>query len=116
MRLSPMQYASDRILRKAGWPRQRSPPARASDDLTKHPLHDAHFRPHGRYPKCTARDGLGQIPRGRDSMKKLTRSKETLRTLDEQELALVAGGDSGSHEPPHGGPNSCPNTKDPGCS
>jgi hypothetical protein len=54
--------------------------------------------------------------RGKDSMKKLTLSKETLRTLDEQELSLVAGGDSGSHEPPHGGPNSCPNTKDPGCS
>ncbi|HEX5296904.1 MAG TPA: class I lanthipeptide [Streptosporangiaceae bacterium] len=49
-------------------------------------------------------------------MKKLILSKETLRTLDEQELALVAGGDSGSHEPPHGGPNSCPNTKAPGCS
>ena len=49
-------------------------------------------------------------------MKKLILSKETLRTLDEQELSLVAGGDSGSHEPPHGGPNSCPNTKASGCS
>jgi hypothetical protein len=48
--------------------------------------------------------------------KKLTLSKETLRTLDERDLALVVGGDSGAHEPPHGGPNSCPNTKDPGCS
>jgi bacteriocin-like protein len=50
-------------------------------------------------------------------MKKLTLSKETLRTLDEKELSLVVGGadDSGSHEPPHGGPNSCPNTKAPGC-
>jgi hypothetical protein len=48
--------------------------------------------------------------------KKLTLSKETLRTLDERDLSLVVGGDSGSHEPPHGGPNSCPNTKDPGCS
>jgi natural product precursor len=47
--------------------------------------------------------------------KKLTLSKETLRTLDERDLSLVVGGDSGSHEPPHGGPNSCPNTKDPGC-
>jgi natural product precursor len=47
--------------------------------------------------------------------KKLTLSKETLRTLDERDLSLVVGGDSGNHEPPHGGPNSCPNTKDPGC-
>jgi hypothetical protein len=58
-------------------------------------------------------------PEGRGVLKekKLTLSKETLRTLDEKELALVGGGDSsGSHEPPHGGPNSCPNTKAPGCS
>ena len=49
--------------------------------------------------------------------KKLTLSKETLRTLDEKELSLIVGGDpSGSHEPPHGGPNSCPNTKPSGCS
>jgi hypothetical protein len=47
--------------------------------------------------------------------KKLTLSKETLRTLDERELSLVVGGDSGRNEPPNGGPNSCPNTKDPGC-
>jgi natural product precursor len=47
--------------------------------------------------------------------KKLTLSKETLRTLDERDLSLVVGGDSGAHEPPHGGPNGCPNTKDPGC-
>jgi hypothetical protein len=47
--------------------------------------------------------------------KKLTLSKETLRTLDERDLSLVVGGDSGNNEPPHGGPNSCPNTKDPGC-
>ncbi len=47
--------------------------------------------------------------------KKLTLSKETLRTLDERDLSLVVGGDSGSHEPPRGGPNSCPNTKAPGC-
>ena len=48
--------------------------------------------------------------------KKLTLSKETLRTLDEKELSLIVGGDqSGSHTPPHGGPNSCPNTKAPGC-
>jgi hypothetical protein len=48
--------------------------------------------------------------------KKLKLSKETLRTLDERDLALVVGGDSGRHEPPRGGPNSCPNTKAAGCS
>jgi natural product precursor len=49
--------------------------------------------------------------------KKLTLSKETLRTLDEQELSLVVGGaQSGSNVPPLAGPNSCPNTKSPGCS
>lgn len=49
--------------------------------------------------------------------KKLTLSKETLRTLDEQELSLVVGGaQSGGNTPPNGGPNSCPNTKAPGCS
>jgi hypothetical protein len=66
-----------------------------------------------------ARDGHPGIPKGGGSLKekKLTLSKETLRTLDEKELSLIVGGDSsGSHEPPHGGPNSCPNTKAPGCS
>jgi natural product precursor len=49
--------------------------------------------------------------------KKLTLSKETLRTLDEQELSLVVGGvQSGNNTPPNGGPNSCPNTKASGCS
>jgi bacteriocin-like protein len=49
--------------------------------------------------------------------KKLTLSKETLRTLDEKELSQIVGGDqSGSHTPPQGGPNSCPNTKPHGCS
>jgi bacteriocin-like protein len=51
--------------------------------------------------------------------KKLTLSKETLRTLDEKELSLVVGGandQSGANTPPQGGPNSCPNTKAPGCS
>ena len=48
--------------------------------------------------------------------KKLTLSKETLRTLDEKELSQIVGGEqSGSNEPPRGGPNSCPNTKSPGC-
>ncbi|HEX9359529.1 MAG TPA: class I lanthipeptide [Streptosporangiaceae bacterium] len=47
--------------------------------------------------------------------KKLTLSKETLRTLDDQELSQVAGGSqSGSSVPPNGGPNTCPNTKGPG--
>ncbi len=42
--------------------------------------------------------------------------------LTEDELTQIQGAsnfimlDSGSHEPPHGGPNSCPNTKAPGCS
>jgi len=49
--------------------------------------------------------------------KKLTLSKETLRTLDEKDLSLVVGGSqSGSNQPPNGGPNSCPNTKASGCS
>jgi bacteriocin-like protein len=48
--------------------------------------------------------------------KKLTLSKETLRTLDEKDLSQVVGGDqSGANTPPQGGPNSCPNTKAPGC-
>jgi bacteriocin-like protein len=47
--------------------------------------------------------------------KKLTLSKETLRTLDEKDLAQVVGGaQSGGHVPPQGGPNTCPNTKGPG--
>jgi bacteriocin-like protein len=55
------------------------------------------------------------IQRGRLSMKKLTLSKETLRTLDEKELSQIVGGDqSGAHVPPQGGPNTCPNTKGPG--
>jgi bacteriocin-like protein len=65
-----------------------------------------------------ARDGSSGIPKG-ESMKekKLTLSKETLRTLDEKELSQIVGGDqSGSNTPPNGGPNSCPNTKRPGCS
>jgi natural product precursor len=42
--------------------------------------------------------------------KKLTLSKETLRTLDEQELSQVVGGDaSGGHRP------KCPNTKEASC-
>jgi natural product precursor len=42
-------------------------------------------------------------------MKKLTLSKETLRTLDEQELSLVVGGASGGNKP------KCPNTKENSC-
>jgi len=59
-----------------------------------------------------------QVSRGKDLMKrkKLTLSKETLRTLDEKDLTQIVGGEqSGSNEPPRGGPNSCPNTKSPGC-
>jgi bacteriocin-like protein len=49
--------------------------------------------------------------------RKLTLSKETLRTLDEKELSRIVGGaQSGNNTPPNGGPNSCPNTKAPGCS
>lgn len=49
--------------------------------------------------------------------RKLTLSKETLRTLDEKELSRIVGGaQSGNNTPPNGGPNSCPNTKRPGCS
>ena len=44
------------------------------------------------------------------SEKKLTLSMETLRTLDEQELSLIAGGDaSGGNRP------KCPNTKEASC-
>jgi bacteriocin-like protein len=66
-----------------------------------------------------ARDGSSGIPKGGGSVKekKLTLSKETLRTLDEKDLSQIVGGaQSGSNEPPRGGPNSCPNTKSPGCS
>jgi bacteriocin-like protein len=49
--------------------------------------------------------------------KKLTLSKETLRTLDEKDLSQIVGGaQSGNNTPPQGGPNGCPNTKAPGCS
>jgi natural product precursor len=45
--------------------------------------------------------------------KKLTLSKETLRTLDEQELSMVVGGaQSGSNVPPVA--NGCPASKGPG--
>ena len=67
--------------------------------------------PEARFPKRTARDGYSRCPRGRDPMKKkLTLSKETLRTLDEQELSLVVGGaQSGGNSP------KCPNTKEASC-
>jgi bacteriocin-like protein len=49
--------------------------------------------------------------------RKLTLSKETLRTLDEKDLSQIVGGaQSGGHVPPQGGPNTCPNTKASGCS
>ena len=64
-----------------------------------------------------ARDGSSGIPKGGGSMKekKLTLSKETLRTLDEKDLSQIVGGEqSGGNVPPAGGPNTCPNTKGPG--
>jgi hypothetical protein len=43
--------------------------------------------------------------------KKLTLSKETLRTLDEKDLSLIVGGaQSGANLPPG---NACPNSKVP---
>jgi bacteriocin-like protein len=58
------------------------------------------------------------IPKGEGGFmkdKKLTLSKETLRTLDEKELSQIVGGEqSGGNVPPAGGPNTCPNTKGPG--
>jgi bacteriocin-like protein len=43
--------------------------------------------------------------------KKLTLSKETLRTLDEKDLSQIVGGDqSGANLPPG---NACPNSKVP---
>ena len=44
-----------------------------------------------------------------NSRKKLTLSKETLRTLDERELSLIVGGASGGNKP------KCPNTKEASC-
>jgi bacteriocin-like protein len=58
---------------------------------------------------------LVQTPqRGRDFMKKkLTLSKETLRTLDEKELSQIVGGaESGNNVPPQ---KNCPNTKKVSC-
>jgi len=83
------------------------------------PLNFGHIVDKMPLPK-RARSQLFDEWREEDSMKKdkkLTLSKETLRTLDDQELSLVVGGaQSGSNTPPNGGPNSCPNTKRPGCS
>ena len=43
--------------------------------------------------------------------KKLTLSKETLRTLDEKDLSQIVGGaESGANRPPG---NACPNSKTP---
>ena len=43
--------------------------------------------------------------------KKLTLSKETLRTLDEKDLSQIVGGaESGANRPPG---NACPNSKVP---
>jgi hypothetical protein len=50
------------------------------------------------------------IPRGGSMKKKLTLSKETLRTLDEKDLSQIVGAASGNNVPPG---NGCPNTKVP---
>lgn len=48
--------------------------------------------------------------RGNSMKKKLSLSKETLRTLDEKELSMVVGGDqSGGNKP------KCPNSKEASC-
>jgi hypothetical protein len=48
----------------------------------------------------------------KDSTKKLTLSKETLRTLEDEELSLVvgAGNASGAHNPAQ-----CPSSHHPNC-
>ena len=46
---------------------------------------------------------------GKTMKKKLSLSKETLRTLDEEELSLIVGGASGGNKP------KCPNTKAASC-
>ena len=48
----------------------------------------------------------------KDSIKKLTLSKETLRTLEDEELSLVvgAGNASGAHNPAQ-----CPSSHHPNC-
>lgn len=61
-------------------------------------------------PTRSARPGYSRLAREDPVKKKLTLSKETLRTLDEQELSMVVGGDqSGGNHP------KCPNTKDKSC-
>jgi hypothetical protein len=58
------------------------------------------LRASGWFPACLE---------GGPMRKKLTLSKETLRTLDEKELSLVVGGASGGNSP------KCPNTKEASC-
>jgi hypothetical protein len=52
------------------------------------------------------------MPRGRDPMKKLTLSKETLRTLDDEELSVVVGGAANSGQ---FNPAKCPSSGHPNC-
>jgi hypothetical protein len=49
----------------------------------------------------------------KDSTRKLTLSKETLRTLDERDLSQIVGGaNSGGNTPPR---KNCPASKSPSC-
>jgi hypothetical protein len=66
----------------------------------------------GKDPKQTARDGYSRCPERRDSMKKLSLSKETLRTLDDEELTLVVGGAANSGQ---FNPAKCPSSGHPNC-
>lgn len=124
MRLSSIRYANDRCDRIA-LPRQRGPPVRATMiSRSTHFTMPIFARTGGnssvppacrtirssrrKFLKRTARRLLQNVQREKP-MKKLTLSKETLRTLDEQELSLVVGGASGGNKP------KCPNTKESSC-
>jgi hypothetical protein len=65
-----------------------------------------------RMPEATRTRRILQMLRGRDSMKKLTLSKETLRTLDDEELTLVVGGAANSGQ---FNPAKCPSSGHPNC-
>lgn len=51
-------------------------------------------------------------PRGGRLLKKLTLSKETLRTLDDEELSLIVGGAANSGQ---FNPAKCPSSGHPNC-
>jgi hypothetical protein len=63
-------------------------------------------------PEATRTRRILHMLRGRDSMKKLTLSKETLRTLDDEELTLVVGGAANSGQ---FNPAKCPSSGHPNC-